>query len=107
MKEPRTIAEILEDEGRKVGYLWVTFTDIQDYNIVVAAIMDIIVTEDYRRRGVGTMMLKRIEKMAEDRGATLLRSDTGVENKASQRFHESFGFRVYRLSYEKVLREPS
>ena len=39
MKENRTIAEILEIDGVKVGYLWVTFTDVQDYGITIAGIM--------------------------------------------------------------------
>jgi hypothetical protein len=30
MKEDRTIAEILDDGDAEVGYLWVTFTDVQD-----------------------------------------------------------------------------
>jgi GNAT superfamily N-acetyltransferase len=103
MKERRTIAEILEDEDVKTGYLWVTFTDIQDYGITIAGIMDIAVIPDYRRRGVGTMMLQHVEELAKERGATLLRSDTGIENVPSQKFHESFGFKQYRIHYEKIL----
>lgn len=103
MKENRTIAEILEDDNHRVGYLWVTFTDIQDYDLTIAGIMDIAVAPDYQRQGIGTMMLRRVAKLAKERGATLLRSDTGIENTASQKLHESFGFRFYRVNYEKVL----
>jgi GNAT superfamily N-acetyltransferase len=103
MKENRTIAEILEDNDVKVGYLWVTFTDIQDYGITIAGIMDIAVAHNYQRKGVGTMMLKHIGELAKMKGATLIRSDTGIENIASQKFHEKFGFKPYRIHYEKVL----
>ena len=103
MKDERTIAEILEDKNVEVGYLWVTFADIQDYDITIAQIMDITVAPNYQRRGIGLKMLRRIEKLAKKRGATLLRSDTGIENVASQRLHESFGFKPYRIHYEKVL----
>lgn len=80
-----------------------TFTDIQGYNIAVAKVMDIAVTTDYRRRGIGTQMLEHIEETARKRGATLLRSDTGIENKASQKLHEKFGFKPYRIHYEKII----
>ena len=104
MKEDRTVAEILNDGDAEVGYLWVTFTDVQDYGITIAGIMDIAVASDYQRKGIGTMMLRHIEELAKERGATLLRSDTGIENMASQKLHESFGFKPYRIHYEKVVR---
>jgi len=104
MKENRTIAEILEIDGVKVGYLWVTFTDVQDYGMTIAEIMDIAVARDYRCRGIGTTMLRHVEELAKEQKATLLRSDTGIENLASQKLHESYGFKPYRIHYEKVLR---
>ena len=103
MNDERTIAEILEDTSAVVGYLWVTFEDIQGYGITIAGIMDIAVAPDYQRRGIGLMMLKRVEKLAKERGVTLLRSDTGIKNVASQKLHEKFGFKPYRIYYEKVL----
>lgn len=103
MKDNRTIAEILEEKDVTVGCLWVRFGDIQDYGITIAEIMDIAVAPDYQRKGIGTMMLRRIEKLARERRATLLRSDTGIQNMASQRLHEGYGFKPYRIHYEKVL----
>lgn len=104
MRESRTIAEILEDNNVKLGYLWVTFADIQDYGITIAEIMDIAVARDFQRRGIGTTMLRHVEELAKEQGATSLRSDTGIENVASQKLHDSFGFKPYKTHYEKVLR---
>jgi len=103
IKDKRTIAEILEDNGNAVGYLWVIFADIQGYDMTVAEIMDIAVKPDYQRRDIGLLMLARIEKLAKEQGATLLRSDTGIENVASQKLHSKFGFKTKRIEYEKVL----
>lgn len=104
MKDERTMAEILEDNGSTVGYLWVTFTEIRGYNVTIAEIMDIGVTPSYQRRGIGLSMLRRIEEAARQKGATLLRSDTGSGNTASQRLHEKFGFKTYKIHYEKIIR---
>lgn len=95
--------KILEDNGVVVGYLYVTFVGIKGYDITIAELMDIAVAPDHQRRGIGFMMMERIEKIAKERGATLLRSCTGIENVASQRLHEKFGFKPYRIDYEKVL----
>jgi ribosomal protein S18 acetylase RimI-like enzyme len=103
MKDSRTIAEILEDDCVTAGYLWVTFTDVKDYNITIAGIMDIAVSPSYQRKGIGTTILRHIQELSEERKATLLRSDTGIENVASQKLHEGFGFKPYRIHYEKIL----
>ncbi len=62
MKDKRTIAEILEDNGILVGYLWMKLTEVEGYNITIAEIMDIIVVPDYQRQGIGTKMMKHIEE---------------------------------------------
>jgi ribosomal protein S18 acetylase RimI-like enzyme len=104
LQDPRTIAEVVEEDGAIVGYLWVTFTDLEDYGLTIAEVMDIAVTPDYQCQGVASELLRRAEVQARRAGATLLRSDTGVENVASQRLHDKLEFRPYRIHYEKVLR---
>jgi len=104
VKDERTMAEILEYNGCAAGYFWVTYTEVHDYHITIAEVMDIAVVPDYQHRGIGTKMLKHIEKKARERGAHLLRSDTGIDNIASQKLHERTGFKPYRIHYEKILR---
>lgn len=97
------MAEILEENGFVVGYLWVTFTDIEGYDMTIAEIMDLIVVPKYQRQGIGTKMMRYIEGTARDRGAALLRSSTGIENVASRKLHEKSGFKPYQIHHEKVL----
>jgi GNAT superfamily N-acetyltransferase len=103
-EDDRTIAEVWEAGGNIVGYLWMRFTDLPDYDLTVAELMDLGVAPEYQRRGIGLKMIKRAEEHARKMGAALLRSDTGIENLASQRLHEKVAFRPYRICYEKVLR---
>ena len=103
MEDVRTIAEIWEEEGAIVGYVWVTFTDVKDYNVIIAEVNDIAISQPHRRKGVGTKMLKHVEQLARERGAHLLRSETGIENTASDGLHLKVGFKPYRIQYEKVL----
>ena len=106
MEDKRTIAEIAEDEhGTIIGYLWAIFEDIEGYDTTIAYVMDIAVMVDFRGMGVGTEMLEHIEEVARVKGAHLLRSDTSIENEASQKLHEKLGFKRYHILYEKNLRE--
>ncbi|NIQ07015.1 MAG: GNAT family N-acetyltransferase [Candidatus Korarchaeota archaeon] len=104
LKESRTIAQIVENaKGEAIGYLWVTFTDVTDYNVTIAEIMDIAVKKEFQGQGIGTNLMEYLENLARERGAHFLRSDTGSENRPSRALHEKVGFTPYRIIYEKVL----
>lgn len=105
MDDNRTIAEILEDDGgATLGYIWVTFTDIIDYNLVIAEINEIAVSKQYRNTGIGTYAIEYIEKLVKIKGATILRSGTSYGNNMSKKLHEHCGFHTYRIEYEKELK---
>jgi GNAT superfamily N-acetyltransferase len=103
--DERTLAEVCEVAGVAVGYLWVTFADVPEYGQVIAEVSDIALAPEHQRQGLGRRMLAHAEDAARRRGATLLRSETGAANVASQRLHAKSGFRVYRMGFEKVLGE--
>jgi aminoglycoside 6'-N-acetyltransferase I len=104
MKDHRTIAEVIEDVNHNVlGYIWVIFQDVPDYHLTIAEIMDLIIVSAHRRAGLGTKVLKYIEDRAVRQGAHLLRSETGIENVASQNLHRKLGFETYRVLFEKQL----
>ncbi len=105
LADPRTIAEIWEEGGDAVGFLWVVFGEFGGYDLTFAEVRDIEVIELRRRRGIGTQMLERAERVAREAGAAVLRSETGIENLASQALHEQAGFANYHIMYEKVLSE--
>jgi ribosomal protein S18 acetylase RimI-like enzyme len=64
----RTIAEIWEDGETAVGYVWVVFTDVADYDFTFAEIQDITVISEYRKKGIATLMLEHIEEIARKKG---------------------------------------
>jgi GNAT superfamily N-acetyltransferase len=103
--DQRTIAEIWVDHetNKVVGYLWVVFNDIKDYELTIAEIYDLFVTPEFQGRGMGLQMLKYIEEKAIEKGANLIRSETGIENTPSQKLHEKSGFHTYRVLFEKKL----
>jgi ribosomal protein S18 acetylase RimI-like enzyme len=103
MNDRRTIAEIWEDAGSPVAYVWASFTDWPEYNTTGAEIHDIMVAPEYQRRGIAMQVVRHVEKLARERGATLLRSGTGIENIASQGLHKKAGFYTQRVEFEKEL----
>ena len=102
--EKRTVAEIWEDDGLPIAFVWVKFTDVVEYHFTFAEVVDIAVISEYRRRGIATMIMGHVEQVAKERGANVLRSGTGIDNQASRRLHEKLGFQVIYFNYEKPLR---
>ena len=103
LEDERTIAEIWEEDGRPVAFLWVVFSRIAGYEVTVAEVNDLEVVQSHQRLGIGTMLLQHAEQMARERGADLLRSEAGVENDAYQGLHRKLGLSPYRTRFEKRL----
>jgi len=81
----------------------VKFIDWPEYDATGAEICDIMVAPAFQRRGIASKIIERVEQLARERGATLLRSGTGAENVASQWLHTKLGFKTNHLEYEKEL----
>jgi GNAT superfamily N-acetyltransferase len=105
LEDDRTIAEVWLEDNKPAGILWVSFTD-SPYKVVIARVRDLVVAPQHQRRGIGTLMMKAAEELARERGARVLRAETGVENNASQVMYGNHGFRVVSLVYEKALEDP-
>jgi ribosomal protein S18 acetylase RimI-like enzyme len=105
LDDKRTIAEIWEDNGLPIAYVWVKFTDLVDYHFTFAEVVEIAVKPEYRRRGIATKIMNHVEQVAKARGADVLRSGTGIDNRASRKLHEKLGFQTIYLDYEKPLRD--
>ena len=107
LDDVRTIVEIWQDDGVDVGYVWVTFHDVEGYGLTFAEVDDISVLPAHQRRGVGDAMLDRAESLSAERGASWIRVETGIEAVASQRLHAKRGFYQFRVGYEKLLVEDA
>ena len=107
LADSRTIAEIWQEDGRVVGFLWVTFSDLYNEPVTTAQLRILAVQMSHQRRGIGGLMLRRAEEEALSRGAVSLRSETATDNAASQAMHGRQGYKVISYQYEKVLTAAS
>jgi ribosomal protein S18 acetylase RimI-like enzyme len=103
MEDSRTIAQVWLENDTVAGYIWMEFREITDYHVSMAEITEIAVAEAFHRRGIATQMLTYAEQVARERGVQVLRSETGIENVASQGLHAKLRFYTYHLLYEKLL----
>ncbi len=58
----------------------------------VAYLEGIYITPEFRRKGLATQLVTRINSWANDHGCTEMASDTDINNEESQSLHLSLGF---------------
>lgn len=107
-QDDRAIAEIIEtDNGCIVGYFWATFCEDTESGFRFAEIQEIYIEEEFRRRGVASLLYEYAESKAKRNGAKVIRSGTGLCNRASIQLHEKLGFAPYRYEFEKLLTDKN
>ena len=103
-KQPRTVAEVWQEDGQNAGFLWISFFN-SPQDKLIAIVQNLTVAPNFQRRGIGGMMLQAAEMKAKEMKAGILRVETSIENQPTQAMYQKAGFTVARLLYEKVLDE--
>ncbi|MDO8886009.1 ribosomal protein S18-alanine N-acetyltransferase [Candidatus Oleimmundimicrobium sp.] len=77
--------------GKIIGYAGAIFNKIE------AHITNIAINESYRRKKIGSMLLLKLIRAAQDRGSKRLFLELRKSNLIALKFYEKFGFRVLGL----------
>ncbi len=83
---------VVEDERKVVGAVsfWIK-PDLAHGDTVVEVPM-LVVAEDYRRTGVGKLLMEEVRSVASDNGASMIELVSTRANVAAREFYRSLGF---------------
>ena len=85
---------VAEDMGKIVGVLKADIRERLFYSpSIEGAIVDFYVMPEYRRKGLGKMMLERAITMLRERGAQLITAEFPTQNQIAVNFYNKMGFR--------------
>ena len=81
-----------DDEGIGLGFtqLYATFCSVAAVPIWI--LYDLYVDAGVRKGGVGTALMNRAKKLAEDSGAVRIQLETAVDNTTAQSVYEALGY---------------
>lgn len=65
---------------------------------------DLVVTEGYRSKGIGAVLLREADAIAQRMACDGLRVCTGIENEAGKRFYEREGWELRSVAYKKKIK---
>lgn len=103
-KGPETVI-VAEVDDRITAFASLRVTDSLDPD-PYAELTDLFVEPDSRRLGVAAKLVKYVEGIARERGASHLVVQTGQRNTEAQAFYRSAGYEEYAIAMRKPLRVP-
>jgi GNAT superfamily N-acetyltransferase len=102
LRDPRTIADVVEVDGTAAGFVWATFVDVPESDFTYLELRAMGLRPEFQRQGLGRVTAAHVDEVAIERGADAARSFAGIENEASIAFHRSLGFEPIEIRYEKL-----
>lgn len=114
----RQLEEILKNENQVmlvavdesdvvIGFAHVVFMGVKAFSCLKPQtniyLQDLVVSEDYRNRGIGTLLLNEAKKYGTEKGADFFRTQVFPMNKAGLRFYERNGFSIKMITIEAPL----
>ena len=114
----RQLEEILKNENQVmlvavdeldvvIGFAHVVFMGVKAFSCLKSQtniyLQDLVVSGDYRSRGIGTLLLNEAKKYGTEKGADFFRTQVFPMNKAGLRFYERNGFSIKMITIEAPL----
>ena len=92
VEEDCGVVVVAEKGDKAVGVLLGSFCLDIDWEGKTGKIDAVFVDEEYRRKGVGTMLFQHFVSIAKKKGVKAVKSRVNDKNFEAQKFHESQGF---------------
>ena len=108
LKNENQVMLVAVDESDVViGFAHVVFMGVKAFSCLKPQtniyLQDLVVSGDYRNRGIGTLLLNEAKKYGTEKGADFFRTQVFPMNKAGLRFYERNGFSIKMITIEAPL----
>ena len=91
LKYPGNVGVVAENEKGRIAGFAIAGRQLRK-GAVLGRLITIDVDAEFRRRGVGSLLLREVESRLREIGASVLLLEVAVDNAAAQRFYSRHGF---------------
>ena len=95
---------VAEDDGEVIGFAHVVLIKAKKVPCLKPEtslyLQDLVVTAEYRSRGIGTILLNEAKKYGRENGADFFRTQVFPQNTDGMRFYERNGFSAKMITIE-------
>ncbi len=90
------------DESNLIAFIWAYIHQFREENRMYVS--EIRVKEEYRKRGIGSQMLRQIEDKAEKMGLGAIYLHAEANNPEAVRFYQMHGYEYERIQMRKEVK---
>ena len=105
--ENQVMLVAVDESDVVIGFAHVVFMGAKAFSCLKPQtniyLQDLVVSGDYRNRGIGTLLLNEAKKYGTEKGADFFRTQVFPLNKAGLRFYERNGFSIKMITIEAPL----
>lgn len=92
LQNPHNFVYVAEDDDTLVGFATFSVRDVIRYPKQIAELDELFVLEDYRKKGVGKLLMQEVEKKAKECECCRIFIESHYDHKAAHVFYESLGY---------------
>ncbi len=93
-----------EADGRVIGFAHLVYAKVKPFSCLKPQsniyLQDLVVTENCRSRGIGTLLLNAAKQYGKEKGADFFRTQVFPQNVDGMRFYERNGFSTKMITIE-------
>lgn len=103
LKNNNNFIFVATDTDKIIGFATFSIRDVVRYPKPIAELDELFVSENYRKHGIGKLLMNEIEKKAKELDCYRLFIESHYEHKAAHKFYESLGYTNYGYHFIKNL----
>lgn len=98
----RTATLDLAVDGRNIlGFVSYSIRSVVRYPRPILEVEEFFVSDEYRRRGIGSMLMKHILRIAKKKKCAYVFLASGKDRTGAHAFYKNFGFTEYAFHYRR------
>ncbi len=103
-KRSKAIKLFVKENGKEIGrcYIYLIKNDLHEEPY--ALLEDVFVEEEYRNKGIGTMLVKDAIKLAKKLGCYKIIATSRFSRKNVHKWYEKLGFKLYGFEFRMNLK---
>jgi len=103
INNPRNFIFVVEDADKLVGFASFSVRDVVRYPKPIAELDELFVSEAYRKKGAGKLLMEAVEKQARELECYRLFIESRYDKKVAHQFYEKLGYTNYGVHFIKNL----
>lgn len=103
IKSKNNFIYVAEDKNKVIGFVTFSVRLVIRYPKPIAELDELFILPEYRRKGVGNMLMCKVLSKAKELNCHRLFIETHYKHEAAHKFYESLGFTNYGYHFIKDL----